>query len=116
MVVKIHQFTNSFSHVASIVTSLSNTTSMSISHFAACTKATESTLTFYFEGVESHIPYIEDEEFCIVIRKKVDMTATGSNGGIITNIGEDIGEYDYKNSVPKRLLGLPPGFTELYKG
>ena len=115
MTVKIHQFTNSFSHVASIVVTLNNTTSMSISHFASSTKATEATIDFTFEGTAKHVPYIEDEEFCIVVRKKVNMTAMGPNERAITDVGEDVGAYKYIDSVPTRLSELPPGFKELYK-
>ena len=115
MTVKITEFTNTFSHVSSIYSSISNTSGMTISHYVGSPKATMATLPFIIEGVSSHIPFIEEPEFCIVIRKKVDLLAVGPNTKVIKDIGSDIGKYDDKDNVPKCPLTLPPGFQEVYK-
>ena len=95
--------------------SLSNTTSMTISHYADSAKSTEATIPFEIEGSDRFVPYIDDIEFCTVIRKKINLTATGTNEKVITDIGKDEGEYDYKDNVPPCPLDLPPGFQEIYK-
>jgi len=116
MSVKIYYLTNTYNEVSNVVVNMANTSGMTISHFAGVTKSTMATLPFVIEGVETHIPTISEPEFCLVIRKKVDLTAVGVNGNVIKDIGKDIGKYDYKDSVPTVPNDLPPGFTELYKG
>ena len=118
MEIQIHRFTNAFSLVSSIsVTNagLSNSSGMTISHYAGSVKSSEVTIPYEIEGTANHVPYIEDAEFCVVVRKKVDLTATGVNQKEIKDIGEDIGKYKYTNSSPSTLFDLPPGFQELYK-
>jgi hypothetical protein len=116
MTVKITKFTNSFSSISSITVFLTNTSGMTISHFASSPKATMVTLPFTIEGIDTHVPFIEEPEFCIVIRKKVNLLAVGPNTNVIKDIGNDVGKYKYINSVPKPPISLPAGFTELYKG
>lgn len=89
---------------------------MSISHFADGPKSTEATLTFEIEGVKENVPSIQETEFCLTIRKKIDATAVGPNEKNITDTGDDLGRGDYKDRSPRRPSDLPPGFTELYKG
>ena len=119
MTIKIHKFLKSdLSDVSSIQVSgagLANTSGMTISHFACCVKSSEVTLPYTIEGVDKHIPYVDDVDFCVVIRKKVDLTATGVNEKEITDIGNDIGKYEYTDIVPNKPLDLPPEFKELYK-
>ena len=94
---------------------LSNTTGMTISHYADSEKSSEVIISFDFEGMEQHTPFIEDVDFVIAVRKKIDLTATGPNEKTVKDIGEDVGKYKYVDKVPKRPLDLPPGFQELYK-
>ena len=116
MTIKIHKFLKTdLSEDSSITSTLTETEGMTISHFAGSTKSTEATIPYIIEGFEKHVPYIENVEFCVVTRKKIDLTATGINENIKKNIGEDIGEYDHIKSVPVPPSDLPPGFTELYK-
>jgi hypothetical protein len=90
-------------------------TGMTISHYADSVKSTEATIPFTIQGVERHVPEIEDVEFCIVVRKKIDLTAIGKNENAIKNNGNDVGSEDYSDSSPSRPLDLPPGFRELYR-
>ena len=116
MTVKIHKFNkDTLSHTASINVNMSNTSGMTISHYVDSLKSSESTIPYYIEGMERHIPQISEVEFPAVVRKKVDFTAIGPNEKEITNIGEDIGKCNHKDKVPKRPLDLPPGFKEIYK-
>ena len=91
------------------------TEGMTISSYAASLKSTEATIPYDIEVVAEHVPYIKEPEFCLTVRKKVNLTATGINEQNRTNIGEDVGKDNYKDSVPSRPLDLPPGFRELYK-
>ncbi len=114
--IKIHKFSkSSLTQDSESIVTLDSTNGMTISHFAGATKSTEAMLPFVIEGTEKHVPYIEDVEFAVVMRKKIKLTATGVNENIQKNIGEDVGEYDHVDNVPSRPLDLPPGFTELYR-
>lgn len=110
---------NNFSVVASLDIGYTgmpvNVGGMTVSHYADSWKQTNASLPFTFEGVEEFIPYVKDVDFCMVIRKKVDLNAVGVNEKTITEIGQDVGKGNYVNNVPYPILDLPPGFTELYR-
>lgn len=89
---------------------------MTVSHYACSMKRTETTIPFVIEGVEEFIPHVNDADFCMVIRKKVNLDAIGPNEQIIKNVGEDVGKYDYTKKVPAIPSDLPPGFVEFYNG
>jgi hypothetical protein len=120
MTIKIHRILkDGLSLVATIDSSLagmSNSSGMTISHYAYSLKQTEATLPYEIEIVSENVPAITDIDFCVVVRTKVDLTATGINGKIIEDIGEDVGQYSHVNSAPSRTTDLPLGFTEFYKG
>jgi len=120
MTIKIHRILKSdLSNAGTIdvhASGMSNTSGMTISHFAFAPQQTEATIPYSLEIVSEHVPKISQTDYCIVIRKKIDLTAVSVNEKTIEDIGKDIGEYDYTDNVPARPLDLPPGFTELYKG
>ena len=116
MAIKITKFSKTdLSFVSDIDVTLTDTSGMTISHFADSVKSTEATIPFEIESVNDHIPQIEDPAFCTVVRKKVNLTATGVNENIRKNIGEDIGEFEHTDNVPHRTVDLPPGFRELFR-
>jgi len=116
MTIKIHKYTKDTLEEEAVATVLmSNSTGMTISHYADSVKSTETTLLFTIESTEKHIPYIEDVEFVVSVRKKVNMVAVGPNEKVIKDVGKDFGKYNYADSVPTRPSDLPPGFEELYK-
>ena len=88
---------------------------MTIDHYANSVKAASATIPFTIEGKNKHVPQIEKEKWQIVVRKKVDLTATGVNEGEIKGIGKDVGKYKYTDPVPTPPLDLPPGFEEIYR-
>jgi len=94
----------------------SNVSGMTISHYACSMKRTEASIPFIIEGVEEFVPYVENVDFCMVIRKQVNLDAIGSNEKTIEEVREDIGKYDYKKAVPPVSPDLPPGFVEFYNG
>lgn len=116
MTIKIHKYAKSTLQeeaVSSIL--MANSTGLTISHYADSVKSTEATLPFTIESTEKHVPHIEDVEFVVSVRKKVNMVAVGPNEKTIKDVGQDIGKYNYADSVPTRPPDLPPGFEELYK-
>ena len=119
MTIKIHKISKEdLSQVGSIdlgQSGMANTSGMTISHFASALKSTEATIPFELVSVEEHVPVNIDVDFCVTIRKKINLTAIGASGKTRTDIGEDIGEYDHTDNVPSRSLDLPPGFQELYR-
>jgi len=116
MTVKIYEFLKSdLTLVTSMVANMANSVSMSISHYAGSVKSAQATIPYVIEGVDKHVPYIEEADFCIVTRKKIDLTATGVNEKTIKDVGADIGKYGYVDSVPAIPSDLPPGFQEVYK-
>jgi len=120
MTIKIHIIEkDSLSKLGSInlvETGLTQTDGMTISQFASNVKSTESTINFEIDVVQEQVPNIEEVEFCLTVRKKVNMTAIGVNGKTRKDIGEDLGKDNYRDNVPARPLDLPPNFVELYKG
>ena len=120
MAIKIHIINKEdLAHLDSIdlvQTGLTRTDGMTISQFASNVKSTESTINFEIDIVKEQVPQIDEVEFCLTVRKKVNMTAIGVNGKTRKDIGEDLGKDNYRNNVPARPLDLPNGFTELYKG
>jgi len=116
MTIKIHKINKEdLSLISTVITDMSNSSGMVISHYADSTKQTSATIPYEIEGVEKHVPKIEIIEFSPVIRKKVDLTGIGINGDVIKDIGRDSGKYKYVGGVPKRPLDLPPGFQQIHK-
>ena len=95
---------------------ISNVQSLVIQHIHDNSVSDESTLVFSIEVAKHHAPYIEEEEFVVAIREKVDLTARGPYDITLRNIGKDKGWEDYKDSSPYRPMELPEGFRELHKG
>jgi len=73
----------------------------------------DSNIPFTITILDKHVPYINQEEFMVVIRERIDVTARGPHETTLNNLGDDIGRENYKNKVPYRPLELPPGFQEL---
>ena len=116
MTVKIYEILKSdLSIVTSKVVNMANTVGMTISHYACSVKSAQASIPYTIEGVDKHVPYVEDADFCIVARTRIDLTATGVNEQIIKDVGSDTGKYKYADSVPTTPLDLPPGFQEVYK-
>lgn len=92
--------------------SIENIQGLVIPHMFDGNVSNSSTISFTIEIVDKHVPYLQ-EEFMVVIREKVDASATGPNAQTITDVGEDMGKLDYKKKVPHRPWDLPEGFVEL---
>ena len=86
---------------------------MTIDHYSDVIKTAEGEIEFIISPTNCQIPELEDPDYCVVIREKVDLTALGSNELIITDRDKDIGNKNYKNSSPYTPVDLPPGFIEL---
>jgi len=120
MKLKIHRILKSdLSESDSInikISGMSNTSGMTISHYAFAPKQTEVSIPFSFDSVNEHVPKSISVEFGIAVRKQIDLDGIGPNGKRIEDIGNDIGEYNYKDKSPSVPKDLPPGFREVYKG
>ena len=116
MTVEIYKIDkDTLEEISSIDAILLDSTGMTITHYASSVKSGQAILSFSIEGMDSFVTEVKDIEFSVVVRKKIDLTATGVNENIKKNIGEDVGEYKHTSNVPSRPLDLPPGFTEIYK-
>jgi len=119
--IKIHKVNKSdLSYISNVdvekASNFADTTGMTISHYADYTKPSSASIPYSIEVVKESVPFIEEVEFCVVMRKKVDLTAIGVNEKTITNVGNDVGANEYPNKVPHKPSDFPPGFVELYKG
>jgi len=85
---------------------------MTIDQFGDVLKIGNAEIPFIISSTNRQIPFIEEEEFCIVIREKVDFTAQGPNDVMIKNRDKDVGNSDNKER-PYKPAELPPGFVEL---
>jgi hypothetical protein len=90
---------------------LENAWGLTIKQFSDVTLSNTYSLPFEISIAEIHAPYIE-EDMVVVIREKVDLTATGPNDVLIKNIGKDLGGENYVDKKPYRPKELPPGFEE----
>lgn len=111
MAIKILKFNKSLSLIDSETIEASD--SMTVDHYADTIKSAEGEIEFIISPTNCQIPELEDPDYCVVIREKVDLTALGSNELTITDRDKDIGNKNYKNSSPYTPVDLPPGFTEL---
>ena len=106
---------DTLAYVDSKTMAISNVQSLIIQHVHDAIAADDSTLNFSIEVAKHHAPYINEEEFMVVIREVVDLSARGPNDITLKNIGKDKGLENYKDSKPYRPIALPEGFKELYK-
>jgi len=111
MAITIIKFNKSLSLIDSEEVEVSE--AMTIDHFADVIKTDEGEIEFVISGTNCQIPEIEDLDFCVVIREKVDMTAQGPNDVMIKDREQDSGNKDFKDHKPSVPVDLPPGFVEL---
>jgi len=90
---------------------IENSWDLTISQFYDASKPYEDVLPFSISVAEEHAPYVQ-EDMVVVIREKVDLSATGPNDILLKNIGKDNGGENYIDKKPYRPKELPPGFEE----
>lgn len=81
--------------------------SMTIDHYNDTIKSAEGEIEFIISATDNQIPEINNPEYCVVIREKVDLTAQGPNDVMIKNRDKD---NLHKPYIP---VDLPTGFIEL---
>ena len=117
MTIIIQKFSKDLKIVDDIQVNLDSVSGITISHYDGFVSAYGLQIPYIIEGVEKHIPdYIENIEFCNVIRKKINLGSIGPNCQAISKASDDVGKYDQVNKKPSESLDLPPGFKEIYKG
>lgn len=95
------------------ISDLNSIEKMILQHFIDYPIESDNILEFEIDIVDNYVPHLNEEEFVVVIREKVDATAKGPHDVKISNIGKDLGRKNYNEKVPYRPLDLPHGFTEL---
>lgn len=73
----------------------------------------EGTISFKIATTKSIVPNINDEEFCIVIREKLNIAEQHKYQNIATFIGKDIGEPSSYKSNPEIPMQENKTFIEL---
>ena len=84
-----------------------------INHYDAVTGFGEGSLSFTISISPNTVPYLKKEEFCIIIREKVDLAEPHVNEYTATYDGEDEGKYGFVSASPKIPLRENKGFIEL---
>lgn len=111
---KIYKINKSFlTEIDSIEMQLPNVSSMVIQHLFDGTLSGSSDLPFELDVSKKHVPFLNDPEFMVVIKERVDVTSQGPYDEVISNSGEDFGRYNARKSKPRAPWALPNGFTEL---
>lgn len=93
---------------------LENSWDLTICEFSDSVLSNSCTLPFTISVAQEHAPFIQ-ENMVVVIRERVDLTATGPNDVILKNIGKDNGGENYIDAKPYRTKDLPPGFEEVLR-
>ena len=111
----IVKFDKDLTEIGRMELSIENPVELIVMQYGDCnTKSYSFAFPFEISVAKDHAPYVE-EEMVVVIREKVDLTATGPNDVTIKNIGRDLGGDDSVLSTPYRPKDLPPGFQELIR-
>ena len=111
MAITIIKFNKSLSSIDSEEIDVSD--AMTIDQYSDVIKNSDGEIEFTISATNCQIPEVEDPEYCVVIREKVDMTANNPNDVMIKERDKDTGNkdfYDHKAYIPTE---LPPGFIEL---
>lgn len=105
MSVKILKFNKSLSLIDSETILASE--GLTIDQYNDIIKSSEGEVAFIISSTNFQIPTINEIEYSVVIREKVDMTAQGPNDTTIKKRGKD---SDIALQDP---VDLPPGFIQL---
>jgi hypothetical protein len=89
MAITILKFDKSLSLIDSDAIEASE--SMAIDHYADTIKTAEGEISFQISATNCQIPEIDEVEYAVVIREKVDLTAQGPNDVMTKNRDKDTG-------------------------
>ena len=104
---------NTFATIDYIILASNNVNNIVVTHTLDCEKSIGLEIPFTVSGAQKVVPHINDPEYCIVLREKVDFTAIGVDDTVIKDINEDLGHENHTNESPYRPVELPAGFIEL---
>ena len=111
MPIEILKFNKSLSIIDS--ESILASDSLTIDHYSDVIKNAEGEIEFVISSTNCQIPEIDDVEYAVVIREKVDMTAQGPNDVLIKERDKDNGNKNFKEHRACIPTDLPPGFIQL---
>jgi len=107
---------NTLTLIDTIQLIMSNSMSFTISDYLDLiylSRKDSQTLSFTIEPVQAQVPYIKNESFVLVVREKVDLSATQPYDQTLAFEDKDTGKHDYINSYPYQPRNIIQGFTEL---
>jgi len=86
---------------------------MTIDHYSDVIKTAEGEIEFIISSTNCQIPAIDEVEYAVVIREKVDLSSNGPNDVLIKEKNKDTKTKDFKDHKPCVPTSLPPGFIQL---
>lgn len=104
---------DSLSIVDQVEISLDYANGMTISHFTDITVTSQKDLTFSFKTLPKNVPILQDEEYIVVIREKVNLSDNTSNEISTKKNGKVVGKKNYNNAIPYSHPNGIAMFTEL---
>ena len=104
---------NTFALIDSVSLSMTESEAMTISDYLDSYRNDSCDLPFSIKTSSKQIPFLNEEDFAISVRERVDLTATGPYERTIADENKDIGQHNYKNKSPYRPRALTEGFIEL---
>ena len=84
---------------------------MVLSHYLDSVNADHSTLTFTISTTSTQIPFLNNPDFYVAIREKVDLTMDNVYNQVYED--KDIGSENYRDGTPYQPRYLPFNFIEL---
>jgi hypothetical protein len=111
MAIQIIKFNKSLSLIDEDAIEVSE--GLTIDHFSDVIKTAEGEIEFVISSTNCQIPEIDDIEYAVVIREKIDMSAQGPNDVMIKERDKDIKNKNFKDHKPCIPTDLPPGFIQL---
>jgi len=105
MAIKILKFNKNLSLIDSETILVSE--GLTLDHYNDVIKTSEGEIAFTISATNFQIPTINEIEYSVVIREKVDMTAQGPNDTTIKERGKD------SDTALQNPVDLPPGFIQL---
>ena len=102
-----------FSFITSISLIMDDGKAMTVSDYMDSTLTANEELPFVITPSKKQVPYLNPEDYSLVIREQVDLSATGTHERTIADENKDVGQHNFKNKYPYRPRGLTSDFKEL---
>ena len=104
---------NNLDLIASINLTMDSSEAIIISNSTDASKTSSEILQFTITPTQNQVPYLNQEDYSIVIREKVDLSVSGPYERTIADESNDSGKKNNTNSYPYVPRGLTADFIEL---